>query len=313
MKPAKYIDVHHHFVPPGYAEYANTAVQSAKFQTPLWSREIALSTMDQFGVATSMLSLSTPGVNLGDVTEARKRARKYNELAANEVAAHPKRFGLFAVLTLPDVEGSIAEAIYALDTLKADGVILLANANGQYLGDPAVEPLLAELDRRKAVVFVHPSALQAQPVALAPPFMADFLLDTTRTAITLVRSGAMKRYPNMKIILAHGGGFLPFAVYRFAGMISAMPTPGGPPSLPDVLAQFRSFYFDTTSVMTPSAYPSLLTFAQPDRILFGSDWPYAPTASVAIANRMHEAYALSLEQRQAIDRGNALKLFPRLA
>ena len=240
MKPAKYIDVHHHFVPPGYAEYANTAVQSAKFQTPLWSREIALSTMDQFGVATSMLSLSTPGVNLGDVTEARKRARKYNELAANEVAAHPKRFGLFAVLTLPDVEGSIAEAIYALDTLKADGVILLANANGQYLGDPAVEPLLAELDRRKAVVFVHPSALQAQPVALAPPFMADFLLDTTRTAITLVRSGAMKRYPNMKIILAHGGGFLPFAVYRFAGMISAMPTPGGPPSLPDVLAQFRS-------------------------------------------------------------------------
>ena len=201
---------------------------------------------------------------------------------------------------------------YAFDTLKADGVVLYANAAGQYLGDPAFDPLLAELNRRKAVIFVHPSALPAEPVPLAPPFMADFLLDTTRTAITLVNSGAMKRYPDLKIILAHGGGFLPYAAFRLVGMIAGMPRPGGPPPAPEVLAQFASFYFDTTSVMTPSGYPSLLAFAQSDRLLFGTDWPYAPPMAVTMGNRMHESYDLADDQRLAINRGNALKLFPRL-
>ena len=183
-------DVHHHVVPPAYTQWLHSKGQDAGgLPIPAWSHESAISLMDDYEIEASVLSVSTPGVHLGDDMEARRMARVVNEFAADVVVRSPARFGFLATLTIPDVEGSIAEATYALDPLEADGVVLLANAHGQYLGAPELDPLFAELDRRAAVVFVHPSMLPAPGVPGLPPFTVDFLLDTTRAAANLVQNG----------------------------------------------------------------------------------------------------------------------------
>ena len=150
----------------------------------------------------------------GDAVETRQWAREVNEYRAEVVAGRPERFGFFATLTLPDVEGALAEARYALDTLLADGIVLLANNDGRYLGDPGFEPLLEFLHHRRAVVFIHSGELPAPAVPGIPAFAADFLLDTTRTALSLILSGAMEKYSGIKFILAHAGGFVPYIAYR---------------------------------------------------------------------------------------------------
>lgn len=305
---ARRIDTHQHIVPPEYAAWLEKhGVLAGGLPIPAWSTEGALDLMDSAGIATGILSVSTPGVHLGDDAEARAMARSVNEFAAAVVRAHPGRFGFFATVTLPDVDGAIAEAAYALDALGADGVVLLTNVRGVYLGDPLFDPLMEELDRRKAVVFVHPSELPAPPVPGIPPFVADFLLDTTRAGINMCRQGWMARYPNVKIILSHGGGFIPYAAERMARMCCA----NG--NAENGIELLRRFYFDTALSSSPYALPSLLAFADPSRITFGSDWPYAPKARSLHFAQLLDAFDLRPEMRGAIDRGNAQKLFPRLA
>lgn len=302
------IDTHLHVVPPAYAAWLRgRGITAGGREIPDWSVDGALELMEGAGIATGILSVSTPGVHLGDAAEARDKAREVNEFAADVVRRDPRRFGFFATLTLPDVEGAITEADDAFDRLGADGVVLLANVGGTYLGDPAWDPLLAALDRRSAVVFVHPSALPAPEVPGIPPFAADFLLDTTRAAINLARSGALERYPNLRIILSHAGGFLPYAAERVARVCS--PDGGNPGGL----ARLRKFWFDLALSSSPYALPSLLAFADPGRITFGSDWPYAPKERSWHFARLLDAYPLTDEQRHAIHRRNAETLFPRLA
>ena len=152
------IDTHQHIVPPGYARWMlEKGIRPGGIGLPSWSERSALKFMDRHDVQTGILSLSTPGVYFGDAAEARRRAREISEYSAEVVAARPERFGFFATLTLPDVQGALAEAQYALDILLADGVVLLANNAGRYLGDPGFEPLLEFLHHRRAVVFVHPA------------------------------------------------------------------------------------------------------------------------------------------------------------
>lgn len=302
------IDTHQHLIPPGYAEWlTDRGIDSGGMKTPSWSEEKALALMNQSKIAAAVLSVSTPGVHLGDEAEARDKAREVNEFAAGLARRHPGRFGFFATLTLPDVEGAIAEARYALGTLHADGVVLLANAHGTYLGDPAWDPLMAELDRLGAVIFVHPSALPAPPVPGIPPFAADFLLDTTRAAINLARAQTFERFPRLRIILSHAGGFVPFAAERIARACA----PDGAQA--DGLRRLRRFHFDTALSGSPYALPSLLALADPARITFGSDWPYANTGSSLHFTGLYERYELPADTRAAIDRGNAAALFPRLA
>lgn len=304
--PAR-IDTHHHVVPPAYARWlAEKGVTAGGLDIPAWSEETALDLMESAGVRTAILSVSTPGVHLGDDAEARAMAREVNEYAAALARKRPDRFGFFATLTLPDVEGAIAEARHALDVLKADGVVLLANVRGTYFGDAAWEPLMAELDRHHAVVFVHPSDLPGPGVPGLPPFVADFLLDTTRAAVNYARSGALERYPNLRIILSHGGGFLPYAAERMARAVS----PDG--ANPGGIARLRQFYFDTALASSPYALPSLLAFADPTHITFGSDWPYANKPRSLHFTGMLDAFAMSEHQHAAIDHGNARALFPRL-
>ena len=300
------IDTHQHIVPPAYADWLERrGVTAGGLPIPQWSVEGALDLMDHAGIQAGVLSVSTPGVHLGDDVEARQMARQVNEVAAGVVAGQPQRFGFFATLTLPDVEGAIAEAAYAFDTLHADGVVLLANVRGTYLGDATIEPLMAELNRRKAVVFVHPSELPAPPLPGIPPFAADFLLDTTRAAINMARAGWLERYADLKIILSHAGGFVPYAAERIARICA----PDG--STQDGIARLRRYYFDTALSSSPYALPSLLAFADPTHITYGSDWPYAPKPRSLHFTRLLDEYPLDAAQRQAIDRGNAQKLFAR--
>ena len=310
------IDVHQHLIPPPYAAWlrAQGIHAAGGRELPDWSAESALALMDAHDIATAVLSLSTPGVHLDPSKPrdpvARAQARAANELAARVAADHPGRFGFFATLTLPDLDGALAEATYALDTLGAAGVILLANTHGRYLGAPEDEPLFAELDRRGAVVFVHPSTLPGPAVDGIPPFAADFLLDTTRAAYQLVRAGVVRRFPNLRIILSHAGGFVPYASHRLAAALTAE-TQRSPL---DVLEDFASFYFDTALSGSPAALPSLLAFAKPGHVLFGSDWPYAPDVAVGYFTAQLDTYdALGPDGHAAIDRHNATALFPQLA
>lgn len=305
------IDTHQHVVPPAYAAWLERMGQKAGgLPIPDWNTEDAIAFMDRYNIETGILSVSTPGVHLGDAQEARRMARLLNEYCADVTARHAGRFGFFATLTLPDIDGSLAELDYAFDVLRADGVVLLANVDGIYLGDPRWDPLFDALERRRAVIFVHPSVLKgSEAVDGLPPFAADFLLDTTRAAVRLCTSGTMQRCPNIKVILAHAGGFLPYAAARIV-------TTTGPQAQADginVLASLRRFYFDTALSSSPYALPSLLAFAEPGHITFGSDWPYAPERAAGSYVSMYERFELDPGVRASIDRGAAEALFPRLA
>jgi 6-methylsalicylate decarboxylase len=302
------IDTHHHVVPASYAAWLKRkGVEAGGLPIPDWSLDSTLALMDKYRIQTAILSVSTPGVHLGDDVEARDKAREVNEFAADLAREHPARFGFFATLCLPDVKGSLDELTHAFDELHADGVVLLANSRGIYLGDRLFDPLFDELNRRKAVVFVHPSFLYGvEPLQGLPPFITDFLLDTTRAAVRLAGSGTLDRCPDLKIILSHAGGFVPYAAYRLAGTASPKR------DFVEGIEQLQKFYFDVALSGSPTALPSLLAFAKPDHIFYGSDWPYAADAIVGMFTGMYEKYSMSDAQRASIDRGNAQALFARL-
>jgi predicted TIM-barrel fold metal-dependent hydrolase len=306
------IDVHQHLVPGFYRDWlAGKGVGEAGGRAlPAWTPEQALRVMDTHEIDIAVLSLSTPGTWFGDPREAAAMAQRVNEFAAR-LAASGTRFGFFATVPLPDIDSAVKAATRALDDLGADGVCLLANNAGRYLGDPAEDELFAALDERRAVVFVHPSSLPGGGVVAGiPPFAADFLLDTTRAAMNLVLHDIPRRFPRLKIILSHAGGFLPYAAHRIAaGLIE--PARRDPLSLLEDLA---GFYFDTALSGSPTALPSLLAFAKPGHVLYGSDWPFAPDPAVAwFTAGLDQFHQLDAEAHAAIDRRNAQCLFPRLA
>ncbi|MFF0596155.1 amidohydrolase family protein [Streptomyces antibioticus] len=312
MSPsAQRIDVHQHVVPAFYrAELAKAGIADAGGRAlPDWSPESALRLMDLLGIATSIVSVSTPGTGfLTEPGEAAELARRLNDHSAALVADHAGLFGFFATLPMPDVDASVTEAVRALDDLRADGVTLLANNRGTYLGGDDQDALWQTLNDRAAVVFVHPAELPAPPVDGIPAFAADFLLDTTRAAYLLVRNGIPRRYPNVRFVLSHAGGFVPYSSHRMALTIAN--DTGRSPL--DVLDDFRSFYFDTALSSSPAALPTLLAFARPGHVLFGSDWPFAPAPA-------GQYFASGLDDNadpdalKAVNRTNAEALFPRLA
>jgi predicted TIM-barrel fold metal-dependent hydrolase len=303
------IDTHHHVVPPEYAVWLEAkGMLAGGLPIPAWDQQAALSLMDRHDIDAAVLSVSAPGVHVGNNAEARGMARLVNEYTATVVANHTNRFGFFASLPLPDVDGALNELTYAFDVLGADGVVLLANVCGVYLGDDSFTPVFDELHRRKAVVFVHPSVPPGvDPVTGIPPYAADFLLDTTRAAVNLARTGTLERCPDITPILSHAGGFVPYAAYRLSAPASATGDARHGRSL------LRRYWFDIALSGSPSALPSLLAFADPGRIVYGSDWPYAPDTTVAGFTRMYERFELDDDVRSGIDRDNAEQLFPRLA
>ncbi|VWB42949.1 2-hydroxy-1-naphthoic acid nonoxidative decarboxylase [Burkholderia lata] len=312
MSDRNRIDVHQHVVPPFWADALPAhGGDPSGWSSPTWSPESAIAFMDSLEIQIGVLSLTAPGVQGWNGQAKRDMARQVNEYVAGLVAQWPARFGNFATLPLPDVDGTLAEIDHAFDTLKADGVVLLSNYGGVYLGDPAFESVWAELDRRRAVVFIHPAKPAIDAIPGMPGPLLDYPFDTTRTAVQLVLNGVIARHPNVRIILSHAGGFLPYTAYRFAEL-----APGVRNDVPNrdgLLDLLRTFYFDT-ALSSPSALPSLTAFAQPDRVLYGSDFPYAPPAVSTSFTHAQDAYAaLGADRYAAINHANALPLFPRLA
>lgn len=309
------IDVHHHIIPPAYAEaiHQHGLQLHAGAPLPKWTPEKSLQVMDMNGIQRAITSLTTPGAHLGGgVGQAVGLARACNEYAAELCQLHPKRFGSFALLPLPFTEASCTEAIHALEVLKADGLVMFGSSDGVFLGDPRFEELMAELDRRAAVVFVHPNLHQTseQLGTQAPGFLIEFLCDTTRAAVNLILTGTLERYPHIRWILAHGGGFLPYVACRVA-QADALPqvqkkAPQG------VMTYLKRFYFDTA--LSPSRYSmaALKPLVAPSQILFGSDFPFAPAPLTTLQCQTLEENPLwSAEQLYGIHRGHALDLFPQ--
>jgi 6-methylsalicylate decarboxylase len=203
------------------------------------------------------------------------RLPAHQRLPCRSRKVQPDRFGFFATIPLPHIAESVDEVVRSLDQLNADGVVLLASNAGVYLGQDGQDDLFAALDARSAVVFIHPAELPGPGVDGIPPFAVDFLLDTTRAAYLLVRNGICRRYPHIKFILSHAGGFVPYASHRMA--VTIMGDTGR--SLTDILDDFTGFYFDTALSSSAAALPSLLAFAKPGHVTFGSDWPFAPVAA----------------------------------
>jgi predicted TIM-barrel fold metal-dependent hydrolase len=220
-KAAGCIDVHSHYLPPGYRETAIAALKSVPDGMPSmpdWESETTIAVMDRQGIATAMLSVSSPGVHFGDGAAARHLARSVNEFAARMAQDYPGRFGTFASLPLPDIDAALDEIDYALRVLKVDGFVMLTNFGGTYLGDAKFNPIFDELNRRRAVVFIHPTSPPCwEHIALGYPRpMIEFPFDSTRAVTNLIISGTLERCPDLRIIVPHGGGTLPFLTRRIA-------------------------------------------------------------------------------------------------
>lgn len=306
------IDTHHHMIPADYRKALQKAGidEAGGRALPDWSPEASLQAMAELDIATAILSVSTPGTTfMPNASDATALAVDLNDYGAEVFASQSDRFGFFATLPMPHVEAATTEAIRALDTLGADGIVLLANNGGTYLGQDGQDELWAALDARSAVVFIHPAELPGPTVPGVVPFAADFLLDTTRAAYLLVRNGVRRKYPNIKFILSHAGGFVPYASHRMA--VAIMGDTGRSPA--DILDDFASFYFDTALSSSAAALPTLLAFAKPGHITFGSDWPFAPLAASQLFTAGLDTYdGLDTSALQAINRDDALALFPRL-
>jgi predicted TIM-barrel fold metal-dependent hydrolase len=275
---ARRIDVHRHLSPPGYYESIK-AVYPKPFPGVLasWTPDSCLADMDACGIEMGMLSMpARPGMYFGDVAFARKLCRSSNEYMADVRRQHPGRFGMFAALPLPDIEGSIAELTYALDVLKADGVGMWSSYGTKYLGDPSFAPIWTELDRRKAVVFTHPtdSACCVNPVPVMSEAIVEFAADTTRTIGSLVFSGTSTRFSNIKFIFSHGGGSMPFVIDRF---LSQEKDPKSAALVPrGVVNELKRFYYDTAFVSAPEPMAALLKIIPPSHVVLGTDFPYRP-------------------------------------
>jgi predicted TIM-barrel fold metal-dependent hydrolase len=312
--PSGRIDVHFHAVPVFYREAGAAAGRMpARGVYPDFSPELAIELMDERGIGVAITSISSPGVHFGDDRSARELARRCNEYAADLTARWPTRFGAFATLPLPDIQGSIREIDHALDTLKFDGVCLFSSYGEKYLGDRTFDPVMEQLDAQGAVVFVHPAMHPStRHIDLPwPLFMMEYVFDTTRAAMNLVFSRALERFPRIRFILSHAGGVAPYIAWRAS--ISPMLDPRMPQlSREDVFAGLRKFWYDTALSPGAATMGCLREIADPERIVFGSDWPFANAAIVKAADEDRER-ALSAQQRRAIDRQNVLALFPRLA
>jgi 6-methylsalicylate decarboxylase len=307
------IDTHHHAIPSFYQELLRKAGidEAGGRAVPDWSPEASLQAMAELNVATAILSVSTPGTTfMPSPTDAAALARDLNDYLADLAGAQSDRFGFFATIPMPNIGESVDEVTRSLDELHADGVVLLANSAGIYLGQDGQDDLFAALDARSAMVFIHPADLPGPAVDGVAPFAVDFLLDTTRAAYLLVRNGIRRKYPNIRFLLSHAGGFVPYASHRMA--VAIMGDTGR--SMLDSLDDFAGFYFDTALSSSAAALPSLLAFAKPGHVTFGSDWPFAPLAAGKLFAAGLETYpGLDAEAaRAAIERTTALALFPRL-
>jgi predicted TIM-barrel fold metal-dependent hydrolase len=302
------IDVHHHFIPKFHVD-AMTAPGRRAAALPPWSPALSLEEMDKSGIATAIVSAAQPGVWYGDnVEEARRLARALNEYAAKLVSDHPGRFGFFACIAPPDVDGSLAEIEYAFDMLKADGVGLMTSYQGKYLGEPAFAPVYAELNRRQAVVYVHPTvpACCGMVVPGMAPATIEYATDSTRTIAHVVFSGTATQFPEIRWIFSHSGGTLPFLTSRFTRLAQEKK----PPFLPaGPMPAFRKFHYELAQGNTRGQIAALLQMVSISQLMYGTDYPFRDGAEV---NAGIADWGFAPADLAAVEQENAMRLLPRI-
>jgi aminocarboxymuconate-semialdehyde decarboxylase len=310
------VDIHHHVIPDFYWEASNEGGSAAGGITPpRWSLDGAIAYLDDAGIDVAVPSISTPGVHFGDDAAARTLARQVNEYLAGIKHDRPDRFGAFAALPLPDVDGSLEQIAYALDVLELDGVSIFTNAGGSYLGDSRFDLIFAELQRRAAVVFVHPTA-SPDPIAHTlglPDTLLDYPVDTSRAIAKLHYSNTFARTPDVKYVFVHAGGTIPFLASRFAIVDEMDVIPGAEErgAFADVLPHL---YWDTASAFSDPVLHMLRSVTGLDTVVFGTDYPY-PRDAISIGGLRHiqDTAELDGSERQAVLGGSAARLIPRLA
>jgi 6-methylsalicylate decarboxylase len=315
---SNFIDVHHHSFNPKYrealAKYGYDNVGG--IAPPQWNAEIAGSQMSNNGIRAAVTSVSAPGVHFGDDAEARSLARHCNEFSAELVKDNPSQFGFFAVLPMPDVQGTLEEIAYAFDVLGDDGVVLMSShLDGSYLGDPRFDEVMEELNRRNAIAFIHPQVPSTgiAPAVDIPVFAMDFTFDTTRAAFNLVWRGTVEKYQSIRFILAHAGGTVPYLAWRF-NLLWAPNSEVMQRAPRGALHYLKQFYYDTALSPTATTLGSLMQLVDIDHILFGSDFPFAPEMITTISvQTLKKSELLSAEQLNVVLEESALALFPRFA
>ncbi len=313
----KLIDTHHHFYPPAYQKRQTDwedqrKVPHLSVQSD-WNRDSDLEAMDKYGISTSMLSLaSTPGVWFDDGAEkAHDMARLCCDFAAEMVRDKPGRYGLFAPLSMLDIDATLKEIEYAFDTLKADGINLQTNYGDKWLGHPSYWPVLEELNRRKAVVYVHPLVANCCSKLSVGTFPAVIEVphDTTRTVVSLLLSGTFARLRDISWLFSHGGGTIPFLAGRIEAFYDQKAR--GPNGFaPDgIEAEFRRLYYDTANATHPAAMAALTKLVPTSQITYGTDYPYFPLDQIENLRKL----GLPPADLAALANGNVTRLVPRLS
>ena len=305
------VDVHHHVLPPEYVkEIGGSAIgaPAGRPDAPPWSVASSIEAMDQLGIETAITSVSAPGIPLSDAKAVQRLARACNEFSKQMAVDRPRRFGMFAVLPLPDIAASLGEVKHAYEVLSADGIVLHTNYRDLYLGDAHFSPLMEELNRRNAIVFVHPTvchcSLGVQPDI--PTSLIEFPHDTTRTITSMLFNGTFKSHPDIRFIFSHAGGTVPFLINRI-GLMRTHLGPEGP------LPLLKHQYYDLALSANPQAMAPLLSMVDVSHVLMGTDYPFARETSVRAAVEGITNSSLDERSVKMIQRENALFLFPRFA
>lgn len=309
------IDTHHHIFPPKYLDEVRERIIAQAQGLPTetmtgWTPQRSLEEMERSRVDKAIVSVAAPGIFFGDVAQGRRLAKACVDYGAEMIQQHPGRFGMFAPIPLPDVEGSLKAIEYALDVLKLDGVGILTSYGTRWPGDPAFAPVFDELNRRKATVFVHPLAPDCcsnlqEGVSSA---LIEFPTDTTRCITSLLFSGTLTRCQDINFIFAQGGGTLPF----LAGRLNAAMffTPGLPEKLPKgMLYELKRLNYDVVSMANPISVAALLQLVPSQQLFFGSDFPYL--SGKVVADGLEKISLLSPADVAKIERDNALRLFKK--
>ena len=281
------IDVHSHIITPEFVSSLEGEGRQMDegFPLPKYNVESHLKWMDEADVQTSVLTLAAPQPTSADVV------RQTNEAAARIKKEHPSRFKFCAALPLPDVNAAIREAIYAIDTLKADGIKLATNVGGQYLGTPELDTLFSVLNERKAVVILHPhrpEPVNREVMQQTPLAMQEYLSETTRAVTNMISRNILARYNNIKVVVPHCGAYLPLAIPRMKSLTSVMQANKMVGEI-DYEANLRALYYDLAGAHSPEVIRMLLTITTPDHLLYGSDYPYvAPQVLTQSLARMKQ-------------------------
>jgi predicted TIM-barrel fold metal-dependent hydrolase len=306
------IDVHHHYLPPGYIELARKYVAKTSpamagvFGAP-WTPERSIEEMDRHGIATAIVSISAPGVSFDDAATAARQARLVNDYGAGMRRDHPGRFGFFASLPLPDIDRSLAEIAYALDELHADGIGLMTSYVDRWPGHPSFAPIFDELNRRKAIVYFHPTTaaccgnLQSE---LHAGFL-EFPFDSTRAIASLLYSGTFTRCPDIRFIFSHGGGALGAVHSR---LLAQAAQPAFASKFPrGALYELQKLYYDVASVTNKPSFAALEALIPHSQLMLGTDFPLGPP--MAIGMKELGELGLAPDVLAQIERGNAQQLF----